>query len=192
MGKRSPRKGPSLARSLTLVVLGFVLGSAATYLVLSKGSPESAAPSRDRPASIDHELLAPVREILLAQGVTLSPGYPPGLDGPPAKLARQLPEGVRPAELPAWWGRLPQGESLLRMGGHVARALEGSGGEVLAGWEEIPGGRVDRFSPQTTVSVPYRTLIPGDHPGASLWIGVGREGVPALLLCLQRDTAPRS
>jgi hypothetical protein len=191
MGKGSPRK-LDIGRSVALVILGFALGSAATYLVLSAGIRSTDGASETRSLTHQPEFLGPVREALLPHGVQLNPGLPPGLTGPPERLSLQLTGEVPVQDLPVWWGRLPEDESLLRLNGRLTRAVSRQGGEILASWEEIPGGRGERSSLRSPVSVPYRTTIPGTDPRATLWLGIGREGAPGFLLCLRRGGPSRS
>lgn len=192
MSKGSPRKGSSFGRTLALILLGFALGSAATYLVISAGSGTAGGPPESRAAGLQPELLDPVREALRTHGVALSPGLPPGLDAPPDRLSRQLTGNVAAGDLPVWWGRLPARSSLLRLNGDLTRALEEQGGEVLAAWEETDAGRGRDASDRSPVPIPYRTRIPGAGAGATLWLGVGHEGEPGFLLCLQKDGGSRS
>jgi hypothetical protein len=191
MGKGSPRK-LNIGRSIALVILGFALGSAATYLVLSAGLRSSEGASETPSLTHQPEFLGPVREALLPHGVELNPGLPPGLSGPPERLSLQLPGEVPAQDLPVWWGHLPEDESLLRLNGRLTQAVSRHGGEILASWEEIPGGREERPDLRSPISVPYRTRIPGTDPRATLWLGIGREGEPDFLLCLRRGGPSRS
>ena len=190
---RRPGTGPGVLSALLVLAAGAALGSAVTYAVLTR-LPSRAGPD-DPPAAGGSSLegIAPVRAALLAQEIPLFPG-PPGERGvPPDGFMNRL---ALPSlgDLPVWWGPVPADGNLLRLHALVARTVEQNGGEILAGWEDVPDG--PRGDGEETyrrlpVATSFRASLPGTDPDASLWLGIGRNGALECILCLQKSPVRR-